>query len=62
MPDVVVDCGVAAEATVAGTVPVVKLRAAPGATGANDDSVYRYDRAGLLAALGGRIGAGRQAR
>ena len=31
---------------------ILKLRARPERTGAKDDSIYRYDRAGLLAALG----------
>ncbi|WP_448665028.1 chemotaxis protein CheA [Sphingomonas sp. CJ20] len=36
--------------------PVVRLRRQRSATGAGDDSVYRYDRAGLLSALEARTG------
>ena len=36
-------------ATVSGSAPVVRLR--PDMAGANDGSVYRYDRLGLLAAV-----------
>ncbi|WP_404333330.1 chemotaxis protein CheA [Sphingomonas sp. MMS12-HWE2-04] len=36
--------------------PVVRLRRRRAAAGAGDDSVYRYDRAGLLCALEARVG------
>ena len=44
----------------AGKVPVIRLRTAAAAAGPDDDSVYRYDRDGLLAALQSRVG-GKQA-
>jgi two-component system chemotaxis sensor kinase CheA len=37
--------------------PIVRLRRRKAAAGKNDDSVYRYDRAGLLSALESRIAA-----
>ncbi|WP_432770106.1 MAG: chemotaxis protein CheA [Sphingopyxis sp.] len=40
----------------AGKVPVIRLRTAAAAAGPDDDSVYRYDRDGLLAALQNRVG------
>jgi two-component system chemotaxis sensor kinase CheA len=39
-----------------GTAPVVRLRQDRSANGANDDSIYRYDRGALLAALAERAG------
>ncbi|QNQ10986.1 chemotaxis protein CheA [Sphingomonas alpina] len=41
-----------------GTAPVVRLRQDRSANGANDDSIYRYDRGALLAALAARAGEG----
>ena len=48
--DILLSCAddVAAEQT---DVPVVRLRSTPGMQGPGDDSVYRYDRAGLMIAL-----------
>ena len=43
----------------AGTAPVVRLRRRKAGAGAADDSVYRYDRVGLLSALQSRIAGGR---
>ncbi len=40
-----------------GTAPVVRLRQDRSANGVNDDSIYRYDRGALLAALAERAGA-----
>ena len=40
----------------AGAAPVVRLRRRRAAAGSGDDSVYRYDRAGLLSALERRVG------
>lgn len=52
-PDVVIDSGAGpGGAAVAGDVPVVRLRNAPLPAGGGDNSIYRYDRRGLLAALG----------
>lgn len=49
-----------APAEIAATAPVVRLRSRRAAAGAGDDSVYRYDRAGLLSALEARMaGKGR---
>jgi two-component system chemotaxis sensor kinase CheA len=39
--------------------PVVRLRRRKAAAGASDDSIYRYDRAGLLSALEARVAGGR---
>ncbi|MBB5708890.1 chemotaxis protein CheA [Sphingomonas xinjiangensis] len=39
--------------------PLVRLRRRRAASGANDDSVYRYDRAGLLCAMEARMAGGR---
>jgi two-component system chemotaxis sensor kinase CheA len=39
--------------------PVVRLRRQKAGAGRNDDSIYRYDRAGLLSALRSRIAGGR---
>lgn len=41
--------------------PIVRLRASPAIAGAGDDSIYRYDRPGLLAALQTSISAARRA-
>lgn len=50
----------AAPAELAATAPVVRLRSRRAAAGAGDDSIYRYDRAGLLSALEARVaGKGR---
>jgi two-component system chemotaxis sensor kinase CheA len=38
--------------------PVVRLRRRKAASGSGDDSIYRYDRAGLLAALEARVAGG----
>lgn len=55
-PDVVIDSGAGAGEAVATDVPVdvpvVRLRSAPLPAGGGDASIYRYDRRGLLAALG----------
>lgn len=49
-----------APAELAAEAPVVRLRNRRAAAGAGDDSVYRYDRAGLLSALEARVaGKGR---
>lgn len=49
-----------APAELAEKAPVVRLRNRRAAAGAGDDSVYRYDRAGLLSALEARVaGKGR---
>jgi two-component system chemotaxis sensor kinase CheA len=49
-----------APAELAAKAPVVRLRSRRAAAGAGDDSVYRYDRAGLLSALEARMaGKGR---
>jgi len=49
-----------APADLASKAPVVRLRSRRAAAGAGDDSVYRYDRAGLLSALEARMaGKGR---
>jgi two-component system chemotaxis sensor kinase CheA len=49
-----------ASADLAARAPVVRLRNRRAAAGAGDDSVYRYDRAGLLSALEARVaGKGR---
>lgn len=49
-----------ASADLASKAPVVRLRSRRAASGAGDDSVYRYDRAGLLSALEARVaGKGR---
>jgi two-component system chemotaxis sensor kinase CheA len=49
-----------ASADLAAKAPVVRLRNRRAAAGAGDDSVYRYDRAGLLSALEARVaGKGR---
>ena len=50
-----------ASADLAAKAPVVRLRNRRAAAGAGDDSVYRYDRAGLLSALEARV-AGATAR
>ena len=47
-------------APAAGGTPVVRLRSRPAAGGAGDDSVYRYDRVALIAALDARSGGGRR--
>ncbi|AGH48453.1 CheA signal transduction histidine kinase [Sphingomonas sp. MM-1] len=55
-PDIIIDSGGGGEPTggeASGGVPVVRLRAAPAPANGNDDSIYRYDRVGLLAALDG---------
>jgi len=44
-----------APAELAAKAPVVRLRSRRAASGAGDDSVYRYDRAGLLSALEARV-------
>ena len=50
----------AAPAELADKAPLVRLRSRRAAAGAGDDSVYRYDRAGLLSALEARMaGKGR---
>ncbi|AQR72573.1 chemotaxis protein CheA [Sphingomonas sp. LM7] len=50
----------AAPPELAATAPVVRLRSRRASAGAGDDSVYRYDRAGLLSALEARVaGKGR---
>lgn len=38
--------------------PLLRLRRRKAASGTNDDSIYRYDRAGLLSALEARIAGG----
>ena len=49
-----------APADLAAKAPVVRLRSRRAASGEGDDSVYRYDRAGLLSALEARVaGKGR---
>ena len=49
-----------APAELAAKAPVVRLRSRRAAAGAGDDSIYRYDRAGLLSALEARVaGKGR---
>jgi two-component system chemotaxis sensor kinase CheA len=45
----------AAPAGISAGAPVVRLRSRRAAAGAGDDSVYRYDRAGLLSALEARV-------
>lgn len=46
-------------AAVGDAVPVIRLRTAVAATGPDDDTVYRYDRQALLAALALRVGGSR---
>jgi two-component system chemotaxis sensor kinase CheA len=45
-------------AEAAGGAPVLRIRSAPEPAGAGDDSIYRYDRGALLAALNGRTSNG----
>jgi two-component system, chemotaxis family, sensor kinase CheA len=54
-PAVVLSSEGAADA-IAAKAPVVRLRRRRAAAGAGDDSIYRYDRAGLLSALQARTG------
>jgi two-component system chemotaxis sensor kinase CheA len=49
-PDVVIAAG---DPVATGTAPVIRLR--PDMAGANDGSVYRYDRMGLLAAIEAQV-------
>jgi two-component system chemotaxis sensor kinase CheA len=50
-PDIIVDSGAGTLATLDPHTPVVRLRGAHDATPGDEDSVYRYDRDGLIAAL-----------
>ncbi|WP_380874837.1 hypothetical protein ACFB49_01650 [Sphingomonas sp. DBB INV C78] len=52
-PDVIIDSDGGKSDVAEAGVPVVRLRTAPAPINAADDSIYRYDRVGLLAALGG---------
>jgi two-component system chemotaxis sensor kinase CheA len=52
--DLVIASAEAALASASGT--ILKLRATPEPSGAGDDSIYRYDRAGLLTALNNHAG------
>jgi two-component system chemotaxis sensor kinase CheA len=58
-PDVQLCLTEAASGPIAADVPLVRLRASPAATGPEDDSIYRYDRAALLEALRRQVGGGR---
>jgi two-component system chemotaxis sensor kinase CheA len=51
------DAGICAQD--GGDVPVIRLRASAAAAGADDDTVYRYDRGALLDALRRHVGGGR---
>jgi two-component system chemotaxis sensor kinase CheA len=57
--DIVVDPGTGAADTLDVDAPVIRLRATPDAASPGDSSVYRYDRAGLVAALGRHARKGR---
>src|SRR3546814_10280004 len=43
-------------ANLGGDAPVIRLRASVAAAGADDDTIYRYDRQALLDALRRRVG------
>lgn len=58
-PDVQLCLTEAASGPIASDVPLVRLRASPAATGPEDDSIYRYDRAALLEALRRQVAGGR---
>ncbi|SNS39457.1 two-component system, chemotaxis family, sensor kinase CheA [Sphingomonas laterariae] len=58
-PDVIIDTGGPHAELTDGGVPVVRLRTAPAPANGADDSIYRYDRIGLLAALDGVVAARR---
>ncbi|AQA00590.1 chemotaxis protein CheA [Sphingopyxis sp. QXT-31] len=58
-PDVQLCLTEAASGPIAADVPLVRLRASPAATGPEDDSIYRYDRAALLEALRRQVGGAR---
>lgn len=58
-PDVQLCLTEAASGPLAADVPLVRLRASPAATGPEDDSIYRYDRAALLEALRRQVAGGR---
>ncbi|MGV7121594.1 chemotaxis protein CheA [Sphingopyxis sp. 550A] len=51
------DAGICAQD--GGDVPMIRLRASAAAAGADDDTVYRYDRGALLDALRRHVGGGR---
>lgn len=59
VPDVIIDTGGGEREPQQGAVPVVRLRTAPAPAGGMDDSIYRYDRVGLIAALDGVVAARR---
>ncbi len=56
--DIAIDAGTGPTRVQAGGAPVIRLRAEPEADEEGADSLYRYDRIGLVAALRSRAGGG----
>lgn len=57
-PDIVIDTGAHASAPSRADMPVLRLRGTPEAEPGEEETIYRYDRAALLGALGRWTGRG----